>query len=167
MKDEQTTENSDVISRPIAGNEISHELSRLQRCVDRHLRRYVEKQVSQTDVYREQHMMLMWLGCHPGATQAQVAKGRDISPAAATGALQKLEKEGYIERQADEKDCRANHVQVTEKGQQVIDQSKQIFQEIDQAIYEGFSEDELHMMKSYYERILDNLKNKLEEEKED
>jgi type I restriction enzyme M protein len=31
----------------------------------------------------------------------------------------------------------------------------------------AFSEDELHMMKSYYERILDNLKNKLEEEKED
>ena len=167
MEDKQTTTNPGKSSKTVAGNELNHELSRLQRCVDRHLRRYVEKQVSQTGVYREQHMMLMWLGCNPGATQAQVAKGRDISPAAATGALQKLEKEGYIERQADEKDCRANHVLVTEKGQQVIDQSKQIFQEIDRAIYEGFSEEELCRMKSYYERILDNLKNKLEEEKED
>ena len=146
---------------------MTHEIARLQRCVDRHLRRYVEKQVDQTGVYREQHMMLMWLGCHPGATQAQVAKGRDISPAAATNALQKLEKEGYIERQADEKDSRANHVQITDKGQQVIAQSKQIFQEIDDTIYEGFSEEELLKLQSFYERILHNLKNKLEEEKED
>lgn len=146
---------------------MTHEIARLQRCVDRHLRRYVEKQVDQTGVYREQHMMLMWLGCNPGATQAQVAKGRDISPAAATNALQKLEKEGYIERQADEKDSRANHVQITDKGQQVIEQSKRIFQEIDDAIYEGFSEEELLKLQSFYERILHNLKNKLEEEKED
>lgn len=146
---------------------MTHEIARLQRCVDRHLRRYIEKQVDQTGVYREQHMMLMWLGRNPGATQCQVAKGRDISPAAATGALQKLEKEGYIVRQVDERDVRANHVQVTEKGQQVIEQSKQIFQEIDETMYEGFSQEELRMLQSFYQRILDNLKNKLEEEKEE
>jgi len=146
---------------------MTHEIARLQRCVSRNLRRYIEKQVDQTGVYREQHMMLMWLGRNPGVTQAQIAKGRDISPAATTGALQKLEKDGYIVRQVDERDVRANHVKITEKGQKVIEQSEQIFREIDDVIYDGFNEEELKKLQSFYERILDNLKNKLEEEKED
>ncbi len=143
----------------------AQEIARLQRCVDKHLRRYIEKQVAQTGVYQGQHMMLMWVGCNPGVSQAQLAKARDISPAAATNALQKLEKDGYISRQADEQDSRINQLQVTPKGQKVIEDSKLIFQEIDESMYEGFSQEELEQLRSYYERILANLKNKLKEEK--
>lgn len=143
----------------------AHEIARLQRCVDRHLRRYMEKQVAQTGVYQGQHMMLMKMGCNPGISQAQLAKFSDISPAAVTTALQKLEKDGYIIRQADEQDSRVNLLQVTPKGQKVVEDSKVIFQEVDETMYEGFSQEELQQLKSYYERILTNLKNKLEEEK--
>ena len=142
----------------------SHEIARLQRRIDRHLRRYMEKQVAQTGVYQGQHMILMMVGCNPGISQAQLAKARDISPAAATNALQKLEKEGYVTRQTDEQDSRVNQLQVTPKGKKVIEDSKLIFQEVDDAMYEGFSQEELEQLKSYYERILTNLKNRLKEE---
>lgn len=147
-----------------SGNtDFAHEIARLQRCVDKHIRRYVEKQVAKTGVYRGQHQTLMWLGCNPGASQAKLAKARDISPAAATNALQKLEKEGYIERVADAQDGRANHVNITAKGQEVIEQSKLIFQEIDMTIFEDFSEEELCQFKGCLEKILGNVKHKLEE----
>ncbi len=164
MEDKQTTTNFGNIPEPAADNELSHELSRLQRCVDRQLRRCIEKHVDQSGIYRGQHMLLMWLGHNPGATQAQLAKARDISPAATTNALQKLEKDGYILREADEEDCRINHVQVTDKGQKVIEQSLQTFQKIDEEMYQGFNEEELLQLKSFYERILHNLKIKVEEE---
>lgn len=143
--------------------DFAHEIARLQRCVDKHIRRYVEKQVAKTGVYRGQHQTLMWLGCNPGASQAKLAKARDISPAAATNALQKLEKEGYIERVADAQDGRANHVNITEKGQEVIEQSKIIFQEIDMTIFQNFSEEELSQFKGCLEKILENVKRKLDE----
>lgn len=164
MKDEQITASSEVISESVAGRDLSHELSRLQRCVDRQLRRCIEKHVDQSGIYRGQHMMLMWLGRNPGATQAQLAKARDISPAATTNALQKLEKDGYILRQPDADDSRINHLQITDKGRSVIEQSIQTFQKIDQDMYQGFDEEELLRLKSYYERMLNNLKLNVEEE---
>ena len=68
-----------------------------------------------------------------------------------------------IERVADAQDGRANHVNITAKGQEVIEQSKLIFQEIDMTIFEDFSEEELCQFKGCLEKILGNVKHKLEE----
>lgn len=144
----------------------THETAMLQRRVDRYLRRYIEMKVSDTGVYRSQHQLLMWLGKHPGCSQTQIAQALDISTAAVTTSLQKLEKGGYITRKMNREDNRANHLEITPKGMAVIEQSIGIFREIDDHMYEGFSRTELHQLQAYYERILQNLAKKAEKEAE-
>ncbi len=134
-----------------------HEVAMLQRRIDRHLRRYIEKKVTDTGVYRSQHQLLMNLGKNPGCSQTQLAEHMGISTAAVTTSLKKLEKGGYIVRQMSHDDNRVNQPEITEKGEQVIKQSIQIFQQIDRDMYAGFSKEELNILQGYYERILQNL----------
>ena len=134
------------------------ETARRQREIDRELRRCIERKVADTGVYRSQHQLLMCIGDHPGCSQAQLAEILNVSAAAITTSLQKLEKGGYISRETSAEDNRINYLEVTEKGKAVICQSKQIFQGIECDMYEGFSEEELACLNSYYERIRVNLK---------
>ncbi|MBE5869098.1 MAG: MarR family transcriptional regulator [Lachnospiraceae bacterium] len=144
--------------------EQAREVAALQRRVDRYLRRYIELKVSDTGVYRGQHQILMWMGRNPGCSQTQIAEALEISTAAVTTSLKKLEKGGYIVRQMDREDNRVNQLEITPKGVAVIEQSKHMFQEIDSSMYAGFSREELDQLQKYYERILQNLVEQTEKE---
>ena len=138
--------------------------ARMQRLVDRQFRRNVEHKVMDTGLYRSQHQMLMCLGDHPGCSQTLLAEKMGISTAAVTTTLKKLEKGGYIVREMSCEDNRTNQLQITEKGMKVIEQSRQLFGELECDMYAGFSEEELNQLQKYYERILENLKKQNEKE---
>lgn len=146
--------------------ERTHEAARQQRRVDRYLRRLIEQRVSDTGVYRSQHQLLMHLGRCPGCSQARLAEIMEISPAAITNSLKKLEKGGYITRQMNREDNRVNQPEITPKGLAVIEQSRHIFQEIDRGMYAGFTEQELCQLQEFYGRIIQNLSTQLEKEAE-
>ena len=140
--------------------------ARMQRKIDRQLRRCIEQKVADTGVYRSQHQLLMCMGAHPGCSQAFLAEQLGVSAAAITTSLQKLEKGGYISRETSADDNRINYLEVTDKGKMVICKSKQIFQGIEKDMYEGFTEEELERLQRYYERIHANLMRLNEENKE-
>ena len=72
--------------------------------------------------------------------------------------LKKLEKGGYIKRLVDEKDNRCNQLCITEKGRQVIEDSHQIFHEVELAMFAGFSKEEYETLERMLDRIYENLK---------
>ncbi len=117
-----------------------------------------------TGVYRSQHQMLMTLGVNSGCSQTFLAEKMHISTAAVTTTLKKLEKGGYIVREMKSEDNRTNQIQITEKGRKVIEQSRQLFYDLDCEMYAGFSQNELEQLNKYYERILENLKQQNEKE---
>ena len=91
-----------------------------------------------------------------------------VSAAAIAVSLKKLEKGGYILRLMDKEDNRVNQVSITEKGKEVIHKSIRIFQETDQAFFEGFQEEEIRQLLGYMERVYANmeaLNQKAEKEK--
>ena len=138
--------------------------ARLQRIIGWQFLRNLERKVMDTGVYRSQHQMLMCLGDNPGCSQTMLAEKMNISTAAVTTTLKKLEKGGYIVREINSEDNRTNQLQITEKGQKVIEQSKQLFDELECDMYAGFSEEELNRLHGYYEKILENLKKQSEKE---
>ena len=124
-------------------------------CAHKHA---VESQVAEIGIHRTQHRILMYLsnqGRLP--SQKKLAESFGITPAAITGAVQRLETDGYIERSLGE-DNRFNEVVITEKGREVVKKTKAIFGAIDQALFEGFSESEILAFTSYLDRILANQK---------
>lgn len=82
----------------------------------------------------------------------------EISPAAVTVTLKKLEAQGFIERAQSEDDSRVNNITVTPKGKEVINMTGAIFDEVDERTFDGFSENELEELLSYLKRVSSNLK---------
>lgn len=133
-----------------------YRLVNLFRLADQSFKRAIDKKVADTVVYRSQHRILMILGEHPDCSQTELAEKLDISPAAVAVTLKKLEKAGYISRQCSAEDNRMNHVVMTDKGLRTIDISLSYFQEIEDALFRGFSGEETALLEEFFLRIIKN-----------
>ena len=125
-------------------------------------RAMIDGRVKEIGIHRTQHRILMHLarhGCLP--SQKDLAEHLDITPAAVTGALKKIEQDGYIEKTLG-KDNRYNEIRITEKGRNVVKQTRLLFSEVDFAMFDGFSEEELAIYISCLEKLQENMKRQTE-----
>ncbi len=136
--------------------EREHRLINLFFMTDKSIKHTIEKRVDGTGVYRSQHRLLMILGQNSECSQTQLAEKMEISPAAVAVSLKKLEKAGYIARQCRESDNRINHVTITPKGQEMIEMSVRYFREMDEAFFDGFSEEEKEQFENMLLKICKN-----------
>jgi DNA-binding MarR family transcriptional regulator len=121
-------------------------------------RRVVEKRVERTGVFRSQHMTLMYLSCDAGCSQKDIAEAHRVSSAAVAVNLKKLEQMGLVERIVDEEDNRCNRITITEKGSRIVEQSRDIFQQISEEMFSLLTDEEMEV----FVRCLDKLQSKLE-----
>ncbi|MDE6202191.1 MAG: MarR family transcriptional regulator [Lachnospiraceae bacterium] len=128
----------------------------LFRQTDQTLKRVISKKVENTGLYRSQHRLLMYLGRHPDCSQTALAEKMDISPAAVAVSMKKLEKAGYIRRKCNAEDNRINHVVITDKGKEAINNSFVYFQEIEDALFDGFTAEETRQLEDFCRRIIQN-----------
>ena len=121
-------------------------------------KRLIDSSVSaQVGLHRTQHVILMHLAKKDRLpSQKELADHLNITPAAVTVALQKLESGGYIIRSAGD-DNRFNEISITELGRRVVEESKAIFAKIDESMFDGFSDEELKILISYLERMQKNI----------
>ncbi|HOP75205.1 MAG TPA: MarR family transcriptional regulator [Bacillota bacterium] len=126
-------------------------------------RKLMQHYLDETGVYQAQHRLLMEISHQPNASQAEIARSMDISPATIAVSLKKLEKGGYIQRVMDETDNRFNQITITEKGNRVVEQSKQIFETTEGKVLEGFTEEEKTMLSILLQKLNANL-GKMEDE---
>ena len=120
-------------------------------------RSIMERRLADTGVYRSQHQMLMYVSDHPNASQKELAEHQRISTATVAVSLKKLEKGGYIRREVDERDNRYNQICLTERGRLVVLESVLLFQEIEQAMFAGFSQEDYEKMGELLDRVYGNL----------
>ncbi len=126
------------------------EIVRLHRTI-------LEHRFSKTGVYRSQHQILMYVAHHPNASQKEIAEQYKISTAAIAVSLKKLEKGGYIHRAVDEKDNRYNQIDLTEKGREIVDISETIFNEVEDEMFDGFTQTDFENLLGYLQRVSNNL----------
>ena len=120
-----------------------------------------EKHADEFGVHRSQHRILMYLSRRGEVitTQKDIAENFQISAAAVAVSVKKLEDEGLISRNADENDNRSNIISLTEKGLNIVARTKSLISEIDEAMFEGFDEDEIVQFSAYLSRLCDNIRN--------
>ena len=135
------------------------------RVRDHSHRRIVEQLIQQsTGISHSQHWLLMSLSREQFKSQKELAARLNISPAAVTMTLKKLEAEGYIEKVINPQDTRFNFVSLTAKGEHIVEISKQLFYNIDHWVFSGFTDEEIQTFTCFTERIIENLK-KIETER--
>ena len=82
--------------------------------------------------------------------QKDLAHTMQLRGSSITSLLQGLERKGFISRSAGNEDGRTKQVDITEKGRAVIEEVESSFQELEQLLVEGMSEEE----KATYLRLL-------------
>ena len=120
-------------------------------------RKIMQNYLDKTGVYQAQHRLLMTIAHNPNTSQIELAKSMDVSPATIAVSLKKLEKEGYINREKDKYDNRINKITITEKGNRVVEQSRQIFKSSDEKVLEGFTVNEKYTLFVLLKKLNANL----------
>ena len=123
-------------------------------------RKLAERRAANMDLQPSQHRMLMYLSkTEVAPSQCEIAKKFEISPAAVSNTLKKLEKMGYIEKTSlsDDGDGRVNEIKITEKGKNEANDTREYFSCIDKAMFQNFSDEELETLSKLLEKACDNL----------
>lgn len=123
---------------------------------DRMHRQLFDESRKTIGLHRTAHIILMHLSNNKAASQKELADRVGITPAAVTGILKHLENEGYITRR-EGRDSRYREIDITEHGRDAIELSKRIFSEVDTALFDGFSDEELLQYIKTMEKIQENM----------
>lgn len=107
------------------------------------------------------YVFLLALGHRDGQNQEQISARLRIDKAATCKALQKLEREGYVRRDVDERDRRAYRVYLSEAGSAVLPAIHQALREWDQMVTGMLPKEEVqalaHMLKQLAERAAEAI----------
>lgn len=122
----------------------------------------IDSRVGTLGIHRTQHRILMHLARHDKLpSQKELAEHLDVTPAAVTGALKRIEKDGYIERTLGH-DNRYNELRITEKGRELVKKTRRLFCEADASMFDGFTDKELETYISCLEKLQANIRKQCE-----
>ena len=100
-------------------------------------------------------------GC---ATATDIALATGLANNTLTTMIKNLEEQNLVIISPCGIDKRKKYVKLTEQGWSQKEVGHRISQKLDAIFYKGFTEEEIRQFESYQERILDNLKEKANEE---
>ena len=119
--------------------------------------RIVERRIDGLGVHHSQHRMLMKVAkLGRSASQKEIAAAMDVSPACVARTLKHLSAEGLVEKTGGS-DARCNEICILPKGQALVDDSLEVFRQIDAEMFQGVTEAELTMLNVVLRRIQGNL----------
>jgi DNA-binding MarR family transcriptional regulator len=110
-------------------------------------------------LYRGQSFFLMNLAEQDGLTHSEIAEKLNISPAAATKVIKRLEELHFLQRRSDPADERISRVFLEEDGWAVIHQIKEVFQQMEQILCGDLSPEEKQTLHDLLARVYTNLLN--------
>ncbi len=117
----------------------------------------VRKALAENDQHPGQTPLMHYIMDHDGCSQREVAEELAITPASVATSLKRLEKKGWIIRKMDDHDCRKNTLSLTEQGRDVLLKGETVFEQLDEQMLQGISEEELILYKKLCDRMFENL----------
>lgn len=113
--------------------------------------------MKETEIHPRQFPLICLVGKQEGISQKKISEMLKISAPTVAVSVKRLEKAGMVERKNDEKDQRVMRIYLTEKGRRLTEAAKMYIEENEKALFRGFSESELCLMKRFFKQMADNL----------
>ena len=108
-------------------------------------------------LYVGQPQVLNFVRKHPGCTQNEIAQAIGVSAASIAFSTKRLQTAGFLQKQVNSLNMRCNKLYVTPEGQEILQQFAGGYDELNSAMFEGISEEELKLLESISERVNSNL----------
>ena len=102
-------------------------------------------------------MFLLELYIEDGRNQEELAEVLKIDKGTTARAIKKLEENGFIRREKDEKDKRSNRVYLTEEGKGMKDNIFFILNQWDKKMSEQLDEEERELMIKLLRKVCSNI----------
>jgi DNA-binding MarR family transcriptional regulator len=128
--------------------------------VARMLRWEFDRRAQTIGLTRSQWSVLAFLLREDGVQQQRLAELMELTPITMTGLLDRLERDGWVERRPDPADRRAKRIFLTKKVLPVMKKLKALGKEVRQFAVEGLSEAEQQTLISLLLRVRTNLSTK-------
>lgn len=122
-------------------------------------RLYIQKTMPEHDLYFGQLPLLEYVCRHEGCTQIEMAQALDVTPASIAVSTKRLQKAGLLTKETDEDDLRIKRLSPTGEGRARAKRGRELFTELDQRSFEGFTEEEFRQLTGLLDRIAKNLGN--------
>ena len=127
-------------------------------------RKSVLKKSQSYGLYVGQPQVLAFVRQNPGCTQTEIAEHLGVSSASIAFSTKRLQKAGYLMKQVNHLNMRCNKLYVTHEGEEVLDRFKDVYDEMNLAMFEGFTAEELDQLRSFTERVNKNMEKMISEE---
>ena len=88
---------------------------------------------------------------------AQIAKETGLAPTTLSGMIERMERQGLAQIQADEKDKRKKVISLTAQAQNLKKDYDEISQKMTDITLRGFSQGEIMLFEEMLKKVLDNL----------
>lgn len=121
-------------------------------------RRQMAGRATGYELYPGQLQLLDAVMLHPGIPQQDVASRLGVSPASIAQSVKRLERAGLVEKHADQRNLRRNQLFATSAGIDAANQYRECFDEINQMMFDHFSEEDLSALAGYLDRMIENLR---------
>ncbi len=97
------------------------------------------------------------LAFHDGCSQLELVNRTHLKAPTVSVALRRMEEEGLVERKTDEIDLRVVRVYLSEKGRAHNQLIRERLHAVDDALMQGFSQEETEVLLQFLERMRDNI----------
>ena len=125
--------------------------------VARMMRWEFDRRASGIKLTRSQWSVLAHLLRNDGMQQRELAEEMDITAITLTGLLDRMEREGWVERRADPVDRRAKRIFLTEKVAPVTKELRTLARDVRKAALQGLNEGEQQLLMNLLVRVRNNL----------
>ncbi len=113
----------------------------------------IKKQLGLTPA---QWKVILALDITDGLTQKEVADMIYVDSSTLVPVIDKMEKDGLVQRKPDAKDRRVNRIFLTKKAESTVDSIVLIILQLRKMIYQGISESSIESLKNTLKIILEN-----------
>jgi DNA-binding MarR family transcriptional regulator len=118
------------------------------------LRSHVDEEgLARTGLTSAQMGLLFFVAKNDGCLVNEVSAGLRLKNAAVTGLIARTEKTGVIRRRPSTEDRRATHLFLTPKGRRLLAEIHGLNQELNAALREGFSVEELTIVLRFLNHV--------------
>lgn len=108
-------------------------------------------------LYRGQPPVLRALAEEEGLSHSELALRMRVTPATISKMIDRMERAGFVTRQADLNDQRVSRVYMTERGRAVQAEIGRLIQKIEQETFAGFTLEERVLLRRFLLQVRENL----------
>lgn len=114
-----------------------------------------------------EYSILLFLHRNPeNDTASSIVQTSQFTKSHVSSAIRKLEERNLITKEYREKNNKTIHLKLTDQADEILQESVHAGSQYLNCLFTGFSEEELQLMKSYFERICKNAETQLQYMKE-